>query len=193
MLVSIELLELLDMTIRRWRQGFSKLRGNIPMSRIDIAQKSDGPSILRITTMAGVFNPNEISCVEELWNDYRKYKEKSGYNFLVYRDDDGSVLGFTCYGPHALTLGTYDLYWIAVDPEERGRGIGRALLSHVEQEIQSRGGRMILIETSDTQSYTNARHFYERNGYRLEALIHDFYAPGDSLVFFSKSLAKTPV
>jgi ribosomal protein S18 acetylase RimI-like enzyme len=91
-----------------------------------------------------------------------------------------------------LTLGTFDLYWIAVDPVERGRGIGGALLAHVEAEIQARGGRMILIETSDTQPYTNARHFYERNGYHYEASIRDFYAPGDSLVFFAKSLAKVP-
>jgi D-alanine-D-alanine ligase len=140
-----------------------------------------------------VFNPTEVGCVEELWNEYKKYKEKSGYNFLVYREEDGSILGFTCYGPHALTLGTYDLYWIAVNPAMRGRGIGRALLSHVEAEIQARGGRMILIETSDTQPYTDARHFYERNGYHSEALIRDFYAPGDSLVFFAKSLVKVPI
>jgi len=162
------------------------------MSRIETALESDGPSILEITAKAGVFNSTEVSCVEELWNEYKKYKERSGYNFLVYRDDDGSILGFTCYGPHALTLGTYDLYWIAVDPDMRGRGIGGALLSHVESEIENRGGRMVLIETSDTEPYTNARHFYERNGYHFEALIRDFYAPGDGLVFFAKSLAKVP-
>ena len=160
------------------------------MPKIDTALKNDGLPILKITEKAGVFNSTEVSCVEELWDEYRKHQEKSGYNFRVYHDDDGSVLGFTCHGPHALTEGTYDLYWIVVDPAAQGRGIGHALLSHVEAEIQAEGGRLIIIETSETSSYINARRFYERNGYRREAVIQDFYAPGDNLVFYTKSLRK---
>jgi hypothetical protein len=45
-----------------------------------------------------------------------------------------------------------------------------------------------LVETSDTPAYAAARRLYERTGYQQEAIVHDFYAPGDSLLIFAKSL-----
>jgi ribosomal protein S18 acetylase RimI-like enzyme len=100
--------------------------------------------------------------------------------------------GYACFGPHPLTQGTYDLYWIVVDPVAQGHGIGHALLARVEAEVQARGGRMLLVETSSTPAYASARWFYESSGYRCEATVHDFYAPGDSLLIFSKDLAQSP-
>jgi ribosomal protein S18 acetylase RimI-like enzyme len=98
--------------------------------------------------------------------------------------------GYTCFGPHSLTQGTYDLYWIVVDPTAQGHGIGHALLARVEAEVQARGGRLLLIETSGTTAYAPARRLYETSGYRCEAVVHDFYAPGDDLLIFSKDLGQ---
>jgi ribosomal protein S18 acetylase RimI-like enzyme len=100
------------------------------------------------------------------------------------------MLGYACFGPHPLTQGTYDLYWIVVDPTAQGHGIGHALLARVEAEVQARGGRLLLVETSGTPAYAPARRFYESSGYRCEATIHDFYALGDDLVIFSKDLGQ---
>jgi ribosomal protein S18 acetylase RimI-like enzyme len=133
-----------------------------------------------------------LACVEELWNEYQSDLEASGYVFLVYRADDESVAGYACFGPHPLTEGTYDLYWIAVDPAARGRGIGHALLSHSEREVCARGGRMLLIETSNTPTYAAARALYGSGGYHVEACVHDFYAPGDDLLIYAKLLEPQP-
>jgi ribosomal protein S18 acetylase RimI-like enzyme len=100
------------------------------------------------------------------------------------------MLGYACFGPHSLTQGTYDLYWIVVDPTAQGHGIGHALLARVEAEVQARGGRLLLVETSGTPAYAPARRFYESSGYRCEAVVHDFYAPGDDLLIFSKDLGQ---
>lgn len=75
-----------------------------------------------------------------------------------------------------------------MDPKAQGRGIGHALLARVESEVQARGGRLLLIETSDTSAYASARRLYETSGYCLEAVVHDFYAPGDNLLIFAKNL-----
>jgi ribosomal protein S18 acetylase RimI-like enzyme len=100
------------------------------------------------------------------------------------------MLGYACFGPHPLTQGTYDLYWIVVDPTAQGHGIGHALLARVEAEVQARGGRLLLVETSGTPAYAPARRFYETSGYLCEAVVHDFYAPGDDLLIFSKDLGQ---
>ena len=70
-------------------------------------------------------------------------------------------MGYACFGPHPLTQGTYDLYWIVVDPVAQGHGIGHALLAGVEAEVLARGGRLLLVETSSTSAYASARRLYE--------------------------------
>lgn len=159
------------------------------MSSIEPARATDGPSILYIADAISIFTRIDRECVAELWDSYLdKGEAASGYAFRVYRDDEGRVLGFACFGPHPLTEGTFDLYWIAVDPEARRRGVGRALLSQVETEVKARGGRLLVIETSGLPSYAPTRQFYESCGYRCEAVIRDFYAFGDDLVIFVKEL-----
>lgn len=154
---------------------------------IRLAQPEDGDSIAAITAKVGVFSPSEIQCVAELWTAYLQQGEKSGYTFYVFRDGD-TVLGYACFGPHALAEGVWDLYWIAVDPEARGRSVGRALLAQVEAAVSAQQGRLILVETSGTPAYEPARRFYEACGYRYQAVIHDFYAPDDDLIIFGKAL-----
>jgi ribosomal protein S18 acetylase RimI-like enzyme len=88
-----------------------------------------------------------------------------------------------------LTCGTFDLYWIAVDPACRGRGIGRDLLVQVEAEVRARDGRLLVVETSSTSPYAAARGFYVACGYYHEATVRDFYAPGDDLIVFRKELS----
>jgi len=130
----------------------------------------------------------ELACVQELWEAYRQKGEASGYIFLVCREE-GRVVGFLCFGPTPLTIGTFDLYWIAVDPAVRGQGIGHALMDRMEQEVARRDGRLILVETSGTPAYAEARRFYESCGYHYQAVVHDFYRPGDDLLIFGKPVA----
>jgi D-alanine-D-alanine ligase len=127
-----------------------------------------------------------------LWDAYLRQGEASGYVFLVYRNGD-RLLGYACFGPHPLTEGTFDLYWIAVDPQMRGQGIGHALLARVENEVHARGGRILIVETSGTPVYAPARRLYESCGYRYEAVVHDFYAPGDDLIVFGKPVGQLPL
>ncbi len=155
------------------------------MSTITSASKEDGEQILGIVARAGVFKPADLACVQELWESYLRSGETSGYVFVVHREGQ-QVLGFLCFGPTPLTEGTFDLYWIAVAPEARGRGIGIALMNYLENEVARRGGRLILVETSGTALYTQARRFYEACGYHYEAVVHDFYSPGDDLIIFGK-------
>lgn len=157
---------------------------------INAPLETDGPGIHAITANAGVFSPEEIECVDELWQEtLSQGSETSGYHWLVERDEQGSLLGYACFGPRALTSGTYDLFWIAVDSTRHRGGVGRRLLSATEDAIRSLGGRLVFVETSGLPRYEPTRRFYLGVGYTLEATIRDFYAPGDDLVIFTRHIA----
>jgi ribosomal protein S18 acetylase RimI-like enzyme len=112
------------------------------------------------------------------------------YHFLV-AEESGRVVGFTCYGTTPLTQGTWDLYWIAVHPERHGARVGRVLMEKVEADVASRGGRLIVVETSGRDEYTKTRLFYEKLKYERIAVIKDFYKQGDDKVLYAKYLAPT--
>ena len=155
---------------------------------ISIATAADGSQIKSITARAGVFSQEEIECVGELWEEYISLgPEGCGYYFIVYREGN-QVLGFACYGPRDLTHGTFDLYWIAVDPRARCNGVGRALLTASEKAVRQLGGRMLIAETSGAPHYETTRKFYFGMGYENEAIIKDFYTISDDLLIFTKRI-----
>jgi ribosomal protein S18 acetylase RimI-like enzyme len=155
---------------------------------VETALAHDGGGILGVTARIEVFDPEEKACVAELWDEFlHTGAEASGYHFLVYRAE-GQIWGYACFGPRALTEGTYDLYWIATDPARRRHGVGQALLTAVEDAIRSCGGRLVIVETSGIEKYAPTRKFYLATGYTLEATLRDFYHPGDDLVIFTKRL-----
>jgi len=110
-----------------------------------------------------------------------------GYDFLVYRNGE-RALGFACYGPHSLTEGTFDLYWLCTARKAQGQGIAGALLRRVEEEVRTQGGRLLLAETSSNLAYAPARRFYEGHGFRYESVVHDFYSLSDDLLIYTKRL-----
>ena len=152
------------------------------------ATEADRAQIHDITARAGVFNQEEVDSVPAMFDEYLKLGPgTSGYYFIVYREGE-QVLGFAIYGFRDLTEGVYDLFWIAVDPSARRRSVGRKLLTATEDLVRSEGGRMVIAETSGTSEYDATREFYVRTGYKAEAVIKDFYKPGDDLYIFIKRL-----
>lgn len=153
---------------------------------IQPATEADRRQIQDITARAGVFSREEIEAVPEMFDEYLQYgADGSGYYFIVYRDGE-RALGFAIYGRRDLADGVFDLYWIAVDPPSRRNGVGRALLAASEQAVRSMGGRMLIAETSGTAAYEATRRFYLSAGYVNEAVIKDFYSPGDDLMIYVK-------
>jgi ribosomal protein S18 acetylase RimI-like enzyme len=146
----------------------------------------DRDRILEIVTATGNFTPQEIAVALEVIDDALAGDPE--YLVNVLEADPGRVVGYECHGPTPLTEGTWDLYWIAVDPAAQGGGFGRALLEHAERDVRARDGRLLLIETSSQESYGATIRFYERCGYPLMARIKEFYRPGDDKLIFGRAL-----
>jgi ribosomal protein S18 acetylase RimI-like enzyme len=111
------------------------------------------------------------------------------YRFLGAFDGD-ELVGYACFGPTPDTVGTFDLYWIAVDKQRQGSGIGTQLVTAVEQTLSAVGGRLIVVETSSRSDYDATRRFYEAKGYTRTATIPGYYAQGDDLVIYIKELTR---
>jgi ribosomal protein S18 acetylase RimI-like enzyme len=113
------------------------------------------------------------------------------YRFWVDADDArprDAVRGYICFGQTPMTRGTYDLYWIAVDPAQKGSGIGRALVHRMEEEIAAEGAHLVRVETAGLAEYAPTRAFYDRIGYEVVARIRDFYWRGNDLVIYGHYL-----
>ena len=147
----------------------------------------DRPAIAQLVQRVGNFSPEEIEIALELVDEWLSHGEASDYICWVL-EDDGEVRGYVCIGPTPLTAGTFDLYWIAVDPSVQGHGYGQALTRLAENEARARGGRLLLIETASQESYAGTVRFYERAGYQLVSKIADFYRVGDDKLTFAKRL-----
>lgn len=93
-----------------------------------------------------------------------------------------------CWGQTPCTLGTWDIYWIAVDPAAQGAGVGSALMEDVECRLAG-VARLIVVETSGRAAYAPTRAFYQARGYRMAAVVPEFYAAGDAQVIFTKAPA----
>lgn len=147
----------------------------------------DIEAVRAIVSSSGFFSESEIEVAAELVEERLSKGLASGYHFLFSEEGD-VMLGYACYGPIPCTVASWDLYWIAVQPDLRGRGMGRRILDLVEREIGKLGGKRVYVDTSSRELYRPTLAFYTRCGYRQEAVLEDFYAPGDSKVLFVKVL-----
>ena len=151
--------------------------------------RAGDPEVVRdITESTGFFYAEEVATAVELVDERLAKGPASGYSF-VFAEEAGRTLGYACFGPIACTKASFDLYWIAVHADARGKGLGTVLLEESERLIRAAGGGRVYIETSSKAIYRDTRRFYERNGYRAEATLKEFYSPGDNKVIYVKALS----
>ena len=152
------------------------------------ASPDDCQTVQDIVASTGFFSQEEVAVAVELVEERLANGPASGYHF-VFAERDGRVLGYTCYGPIALTAASYDLFWIAVNQAHQGQKVGKILLEKSEELILAAGGRQVYIETSNRGQYASTRGFYLRCGYREATVLKDFYDLGDDKVIYEKVLA----
>src|SRR5262245_2247051 len=161
--------------------------------RIRSLLPSDRAQLIDILSQGAGFRSAEVACAIELLDAALAPADDEGYEARVAVADEGAstpdrVMGYACFGATPMTDATYDLYWLVVSPETRGRGVGGALFAAVAEELKQRGGRIIRVETSSLEGQGGARRFYEKAGLRLSGAIADFYREGDDLLVFAKVL-----
>ena len=159
------------------------------VEQVDIrkARVADHPAVIDIVKETNFFRPVEIEIACEVFDDAAMQKPGCTYQSYV-AEVDNQIAGWICFGATPCTLGTFDIYWIAVAPPMQRNRIGSKLLGFAESKIREQDGRMIVIETSGSEKYLSTRNFYEHSGYALAASVTGFYAPNDDKWIFVKRL-----
>ncbi len=162
------------------------MSGTIVSPHLRDLTPADRDRIEAITRSVRLFREDEIPVALEVFDEAVGGHPANTYNVLG-AELDGGLVAWICWGPTPCTLGTYDLYWMAVDPEAQGTGIGTALLLEMERRLV-RVARLIVVETAGRPDYAATRGFYRARGYSPVSVIPDFYAPGDDQVVFIKKV-----
>jgi ribosomal protein S18 acetylase RimI-like enzyme len=150
--------------------------------RVRPLQNADRAQVEELIRSDGLFTVEEVAVALELVDDALADDE---YLVLV-AEEAGRVVGYVCYGDTPMTDGTWDLFWLVTHRDARGRGVARALVTHMERDLAVRGARLVRVETSG--GYREAHACYCSLGYAVAARLGDFYRPGDDLVVLTKRL-----
>lgn len=152
-------------------------------------RRRERPAIEGILRGCGVFRDEEVAVALEVLDVYLDRPGQRDYQIHTAALS-GQVAGYVCFGLNTMTDGTFELYWIAVDPPRHRHGVGRALMEFAEREISRQGGRLISVETSSRADYLATRSFYLGLGYRVAATVADYYAVGDAKVILTKLIER---
>jgi ribosomal protein S18 acetylase RimI-like enzyme len=147
----------------------------------------DKPKILSMLKETNFFRPQELLIAEEVLDDALAEGANGHYQSFA-AEEDGTLVGWVCFGPTPCTVDTFDIYWLVVAPQKQRNGVGAYLMQYATNLIKSRNGRMIVAETSGHSRYQSTRRFYERMNYSPVSRVRDFYALGDDKVIYVKSI-----
>jgi GNAT superfamily N-acetyltransferase len=107
---------------------------------------------------------------------------------LVAMDGDGLV-GFLTWEPR--DAGTAEITWMAVRPERRRQGTGRALLNRLVDDLAALGVATLHVKTLSSRDpyppYAETRAFYAANGFKEIAEL-DIWGPENPAVLLARDL-----
>ena len=160
-----------------------KMAPEIPEVVVREVGDGDEEPLRQLLGTVDAFRADEVAIAMEVVAEYRA-GDRDYRPYILWEGSEAA--GFLCYGPVPLTEATYDLYWVAVGPDYRGKGYGRRLMEVFIDGVRSAAGRVAVIETSSQPSHGGARVLYERCGFAEAARIATYYGEGDDLIIYTR-------
>ena len=125
---------------------------------IRAATSEDLPALKELVAAIGLFQPDELEQLDMMMGAFLAGDGDTGDHWIV--DDDDGLAGVAFYAPERMAQGTWNLYLIGVLPDRQGQGRGKALLAQVEHDLETHGGRVLIVETSGLDGFEDTRTFY---------------------------------
>ncbi|EKM0364137.1 ribosomal protein S18-alanine N-acetyltransferase [Cronobacter turicensis] len=134
------------------------------MKMISLLQSADLAAAFAIEQRAHAFP----------WSE-KTFASNQGERYLNLRlDVDGTMAAFAIT---QVVLDEATLFNIAVDPAFQRRGLGRALLLHLIEALETRGVLTLWLEVRDSNHA--ARALYERLGFNEATIRRNYYPTSD--------------
>lgn len=146
--------------------------------------KEDIPELKAVLDSIELF-PSEY--LDEMTSDYIN-NPKSQDIWMTATLENKPIALMYC-APEKMTEGTFNLYAIGVKQNIQSKGVGQKMMRYLEKHLIRNGGRILIVDTSSTDSFLRTRDFYLQMGYSKEAVIRDFWSEGDDKVTFCKKLS----
>ncbi len=126
--------------------------------------------------------------LEESNEGYFRFADE---NLCVVAEVDGSDVGFLAVKFHSAHSAEVEV--MGVVPEHHRRGVGRAMLQHLESELERRGIEYLQVKTLSQShpdpSYARTRAFYLGYGFRVLEEFPDLWDPANPSVMLVKALS----
>jgi ribosomal protein S18 acetylase RimI-like enzyme len=103
---------------------------------------------------------------------------------IAVAEVDEKVAGFIWYSARGAFNRSGYIMLVGAAPEQRSRGVGRALMDHAEEELFRDGCGDIFLLVSDFNE--GAQRFYQRLGYRQVGAIPDYIISGVAELIYHK-------
>src|SRR4029078_13656524 len=152
------------------------------------ARADDVGRVRSLVASTGMFSTSEVDIAGDLVTERLTKGIRSGYHFVL-AERGASLVAYACYGPIDGTQGSFDLYWIAVSPDEQRKGLGAQAYARAEAAMRKAGAKHIYVDTSSSDRYAPTRGLSHRMGLVEETRVPPFYGPGDGKVIYAKELA----
>jgi ribosomal protein S18 acetylase RimI-like enzyme len=170
------------------RNGNGRTGGRPSLDWRTSVMADDVGRVRSLVASTGFFNAAEVEVAADLVTERLTKGIRSGYHFVL-AERGPQLVGYACYGPIGGTQDSFDLYWIAVAPEEQRKGLGAQVYARAEAAMRRARAKHIYAETSTSDRYAPTRGFYQRMGFAEQARLADFYAPGDGKIIYVKTLS----
>jgi len=99
-----------------------------------------------------IYNPDAL----------RRQMVEDRHSFLMVEEEDEPI-GFAAWSPLE-EWGLFKLHKLYVLNGRQGKGLGKAMLQFIYQDIRERGGQVLQLNVN---RYNRAREFYEKMGFRV--------------------------
>ena len=150
-------------------------------------RENDPEVIAQIASSTGFFDDRDVQLNADIARHLLRNKDCE-HRFL-FAEYNGKTVAYACFEelPDA-KAGTYELYWLSTLNEYRGLGIGRQLVEYLIAYLRNFGAERLYVKTDSTAQYAPTRRFYEKCGFKLGAVLPEYYGTGDDCCIYCLNL-----
>lgn len=105
-------------------------------------------------------------------------------------EEDGRILGFLTFASEFAE--SAEITWMAVVPDAHRRGVGRALIDVLVDELSRRGVRLLLVKTladsHPSPEYATTRAFYRAMGFLPLTVLPEHWDEANPCLFMVRTV-----